>query len=160
VDVRIALPVDLDACVQLFEAVAAEGRWLATEAPVDRREVKARWRELLDGSEGTLLLAEEEGSVIGVAVMLGRRTPELGMLVAAEFRGRGVGDALVRGCVAWARRAGARKIVLHVFPHNAAALALYKRHGFASIGLVQAAFPRRSGAWWDAIRMELELETD
>jgi [ribosomal protein S18]-alanine N-acetyltransferase len=157
VDVRIALPADLDACIALFEAVAAEGRWLATEVPVDRREVKARWRELLGSSEGTLLLAEEAGAVIGVAVMVGRRAPELGMLVAAGHRRRGVGGALVRGCLAWARGAGARKIVLHVFPHNAAALALYRRHGFAEIGLVRAAFPRRSGAWWDAIRMELDL---
>jgi RimJ/RimL family protein N-acetyltransferase len=122
--------------------------------------VPAGGRAPPDGSDGTLLLAEEADVVIGVAVMVGRRAPELGMLVAAGYRGRGVGGALVRGCLAWARGAGARKIVLHVFPHNTAALALYKRHGFSSIGLVHAAFPRRSGAWWDAIRMELELGRD
>ncbi len=155
--VRTLAETDLDAALDLFEEVAAEGRWLANEPPVDRREVGARWRDLIRTGEGTILLAEDGGSPAGIAAMVGLLAPELGMLVRAARRGEGVGDALVRACVAWAEGRAAREVVLHVFPHNAAAIALYRKHGFEDRGLLRAAYPRRSGERWDAIRMALPL---
>jgi ribosomal-protein-alanine N-acetyltransferase len=79
------------------------------------------------------------------------------MLVRAERRRQGVGDALIDACVEWARGRGAREVVLHVFPHNPAAVALYRKHGFEERGLVREAYPRRNGERWDAIRMVLPL---
>jgi len=147
-------PPDEPLCLDLFEAVAGEGRWLATEAPVDRAEVAGRWRALRDdGGIVLLAFAEEGGPPVGLAVMVGRSSPELGMLVAASHRRRGVGDALVDACVAWARQVGAREVVLHVFLHNVAAAALYRKHGFEDRGVLLRAYPRRSGACWDACRM-------
>jgi [ribosomal protein S18]-alanine N-acetyltransferase len=150
---------DLDACVALFTRVAAEGRWLATEPPVDAAEVHARWRALLETAEGTLLVAEEDegGPPLGLAALVGRTSPELGMLVDAAHRRRGVGDALLDACVAWARRVAARELVLHVFPHNGAAVALYRKHGFEERGLLRRAYPRKDGTRWDAQRMVKEL---
>lgn len=155
VRVRTVGERDIEACLAVFEEVSAEGRWLATETPVDRREVAARWRALLETGEGTLLLAEEGegGGPVGMAAMVGRTSPELGMLVARAHRRKGVGDALLDACVAWARSAGAREIVLHVFPHNPAAIALYRKHGFEERGVLRRAYPRRSGEKWDAVRM-------
>ena len=74
-----------------------EGRWIATEAPIDRREVRLRWEELLRSGEGTLLLAEEgEGTPpLGLAALVGRARPELGMLVAPDSRRRWIGSALL-----------------------------------------------------------------
>jgi GNAT superfamily N-acetyltransferase len=157
--VRTLADADLEPALDLFQDVVAEGRWLANEPPVDRREVGARWRELVRTGEGTILLAEDGAGAppAGIAAMVGLAAPELGMLVRADRRGQGVGDALVRACVAWARGRGAREVVLHVFPHNAAAIALYRKHGFVDRGLVHAAYPRRSGERWDAIRMTLPL---
>jgi len=104
VRVRPITDADLDACVALFEAVAAEGRWLATEAPIDRREVRTRWVALVGTGEGALLVAEEDDGrgPLGLAAMVGRTSPELGMLVALGHRRRGIGDALLDACVAWA----------------------------------------------------------
>jgi ribosomal-protein-alanine N-acetyltransferase len=155
VRVRPITEVDLDGCIALFEAVAAEGRWLATEAPIDRREVRARWVALVGTGEGALLVAEEDDGrgPLGLAAMVGRSSPELGMLVAPGQRRRGVGDALLDACVAWARDAGAREVVLHVFPHNTGAVALYRKHGFEERGVLRRAYPRRNGERWDAIRM-------
>ncbi|HET8542404.1 MAG TPA: GNAT family N-acetyltransferase [Anaeromyxobacter sp.] len=155
--VRVLAEADLEAALDLFEEVAAEGRWLANEAPVGRREVAARWRDLIRTGEGTILVAEEGGPPVGLAAMVGLAVPELGMLVRAERRGQGVGDALVRACVSWAEGRGAREVVLHVFPHNAPAIALYRKHGFEDRGLLPAAYPRRNGERWDAIRMALPL---
>jgi ribosomal protein S18 acetylase RimI-like enzyme len=155
VRVRALVERDLEACLALFEEVSAEGRWLATETPIDRSEVGARWRALLQTGEGTLLVAEErEGAEpMGVAAMVGRTSPELGMLVARAHRRQGVGEALLDACVAWARSVGAREIVLHVFPHNTAAIALYRKHGFEKRGVLLRAYPRRTGEQWDALRM-------
>ena len=156
-EVRPLAAADLEAALDLFEAVAAEGRWLATEAPVDRREVRARWRALATSGEGTLLVAVDQAAPVGVAAMVGRVEPELGMAVRADRRGRGIGHALVLACVAWARARGAARVVLHVFPHNAAAIALYRKHGFELRGVAPGGFRRRSGERWEALRMVREL---
>ncbi len=155
--VRVLAEADLEAALDLFVEVAAEGRWLANEPPVDRREVAARWRDLVRTGEGTILVADDGGPPAGIAAMVGLVAPELGMLVRASRRGQGVGDALVRACVAWAEGRGAREVVLHVFPHNVAAIALYRKHGFVDRAFLKAAYPRRSGERWDAIRMALPL---
>lgn len=140
-------------CLDLFEAVVAEGRWLASEPPVDRREVAARWRALREAGPGVILVAEREGEAAGLAVLIGAGSLELGMLVAPGHRRRGVGDALLDACVAWGRDAGASELVLHVFPHNTAAAALYRKHGFEERGRLLRAYRRRSGERWDALRM-------
>jgi RimJ/RimL family protein N-acetyltransferase len=158
--VRTLAKADVDAALDLFEAVVAEGRWLASEAPLARHEVRARWEDLLAAGDGVILLADDGAEPIGLAAVVGRRTPELGMLVRADRRGRGVGDALLRACVEWARASGARTLVLHVFPHNAAAIALYRKHGFVERGLVVGQYRRRSGERWDALRMEKDLGTE
>ncbi len=152
---RPAVASDLPACLDLFASVAAEGRWIATEAPFDRREVRQGWEALLRSGEGALLLAETGRGrpPDGLAILVGRARPELGLLVAAGRRRRGVGDALLAACIAWARAAGAAELVLHVFPHNAAAIALYRKHGFEERTRLERAYPRRNGERWDAIRM-------
>lgn len=157
VQVRPLADADVEATLDLFTAVATEGRWLATEAPLDCREVRARWRDLVATGEGLLLVADESGVPVGLAALVGSVEPELGMLVRADRRRQGVGDALVLACLDWARRRGARRVVLHVFPHNPAAVALYRKHGFEERGVVRGAYPRRSGERWDALRMVREL---
>lgn len=156
-EIRTLTKDDLEPALDLFESVVGEGRWLANELPVNRREIRARWRDILRTGEGTILLAEEDGRPIGLAAVVGHRAPELGMLVRADSRRRGVGDALVRACIDWARRIGARTLVLHVFPHNEAAIALYRKHGFVERELLHGAYPRQSGERWDAIRMVKEM---
>lgn len=153
--VREVTPADLRACLDLFVSVCAEGRWLATEAPVDRAEVRASWQAVLHTGQGTLLLAEEApgGPPVGLALLVGRARPELGMLVAAGHRRRGVGALLLSAAIDWCRAAGAPELALHVFTHNEAAAALYRKHGFEQRAVLLRAYPRRSGERWDAIRM-------
>jgi ribosomal protein S18 acetylase RimI-like enzyme len=157
VQVRRLEDADVEAALDLFAAVAGEGLWLATEAPIDRREVRGRWRDLLESDEGTLLVADDGGAVVGLAAVVGHAEPELGMLVRADRRRQGVGAALVEASVAWARGRGARRVVLHVFLHNPAAIALYQKHGFVERGIVRRGYRRRSGERWDALRMVREI---
>ena len=62
--------------------------------------------------------------------------PELGMAVARAHRGRGVGTALLAGCLDQARRLGRRAVSLSVEDGNVTARALYERHGFVPVGRV------------------------
>jgi ribosomal protein S18 acetylase RimI-like enzyme len=79
------------------------------------------------------------------------------MLVARDWRGRGVGSALMAAAIEWARDEGLHKLTLAVFPHNAAGIALYRKFGFVDEGLRVRHFRRASGELWDALEMGLLL---
>ncbi|MGH9179068.1 MAG: GNAT family N-acetyltransferase [Acidimicrobiales bacterium] len=83
---------------------------------------------------------------------------DLGMLVAAGWRGRGVGTALVLTALDWARQAGAHKVALQVWPHNQAAIGLYRKLGFVEEGRLRRHYRRRNGELWDAVVMGLLLD--
>jgi RimJ/RimL family protein N-acetyltransferase len=157
--VRPARERDLDAIVELFVEVAAEGRWIGTEAPVDRDRRRRRLASSLEEERSVVLVAEAGGRIVGQLGMelAGYGVAELGMLVAEGWRGRGVGSVLLREGIAWARGAGAHKVALQVWPHNAAAIALYEKFGFQREGLLRRHYRRRNGELWDAVVMGLPL---
>ena len=160
VTVREATMADVDTLVEMLAAVAAEGRWIGTEAPVDTERRRRRMAADVEAGDVVLLVAEAEGKPVGqLGLELARYgVADLGMLVAAGWRGRGVGTALLAEAVSRARAAGAHKIALQVWPHNAAAIALYERFGFRREGYLRRHYRRRSGELWDAVVMGLPLD--
>ena len=82
---------------------------------------------------------------------------EIGMAVARDWRGRGVGTALIEAAVEWARERGLHKLSLSVFAHNEAAIGLYRKVGFVEEGRRVKQYRRTSGELWDAIEMGLLL---
>ena len=79
------------------------------------------------------------------------------MAVAREWRGRGVGSALMAAAIDWARERGLHKLSLGVWPHNTAAIALYRKFGFVEEGRKVKQYRRKSGELWDTIEMGLLL---
>jgi ribosomal-protein-alanine N-acetyltransferase len=79
-----------------------------------------------------------DGSLAGFAVASWLRQETAaeveGLVVDDDYRRQGIGSALIEACVAWAANAGAASIRLEVRASNAAARALYCRHGFATVG--------------------------
>jgi RimJ/RimL family protein N-acetyltransferase len=159
ITVRDATPADVDALVAMLVEVAGEGRWIGTEAPVDI-ERRRRMAADVEAADVVVLVAEAGGEPVGqLGLELARYgVAELGMLVAAGWRGRGVGTALMAEAVQRARAAGAHKVALQVWPHNAAAIALYERFGFQREGYLRRHYRRRSGELWDAVVMGLPLD--
>ncbi|HEX2063932.1 MAG TPA: GNAT family N-acetyltransferase [Acidimicrobiales bacterium] len=159
--VRPAQGSDVEALLDLLEAVAAEGRWIGAEAPVDREMAREWMRVGLSGDEtAQRFVAEAAGEVVGqVKIELARYgVADLSMWVAEAWRRRGVGTALVRTALDWAAPSGAHKVALQVWPHNHAALALYRKFGFVEEGLLRRHYPRRSGELWDVVVMGLVLD--
>lgn len=157
--VRPATPADVDAAVTLFADVAAEGRWIGREV-VDRAERHAELTASLASPDSAQLVADAGGELVGQLgiVRRGYGVAELGMLVAAGWRGAGVGSALLADAIDWARQAGAHKIALQVWPHNEAALALYRKFGFVEEGRLRRHYRRLNGELWDAVVMGLVLD--
>jgi RimJ/RimL family protein N-acetyltransferase len=149
---------DVPAVVNLLAAVAREGNAIATDWPFD---VDARARAMRD--------ALLERRTVGWVALDGRAVigdlsvfelqlpePELGMVVDAAYRGRGIGRALLDAAVAWARTNERPALRLRVFPENEPARALYRAAGFVEVELQRAAVVQRNGTARDAIVMRRE----
>ena len=151
---------DLDARADLLEAVAEERRWISSEPPIPRERYREQTLNAFDDPYSLLLAAVDRGDrLIGELSAFGRenRPAEIGMAVAADWRGRGVGSALMQACVDWARESGIHKLSLQVWPHNDVALRLYEKFGFEREGVLRSHYRRQSGELWDAIVMGLLL---
>ena len=81
-----------------------------------------------------------------------RHVATLAIAVATEERGRGVGGRLMRAAIDWAQAAGIEKLVLSVYPHNEAAISLYRAFGFVEEGRL-ARHSRKSYGYEDEILM-------
>jgi len=160
VTVRPATLADVDAVVAMLAEVAGEGRWIATELPVDVGRRRRRMVEDIEREDAVVLVAEVAGERVGELGLrlAGYGVADLGMAVAAAWRGRGVGSALLAEAIDRARKAGAHKVALQVWPHNSAAIVLYERFGFQREGYLTRHYRRRSGELWDAVIMGLRLD--
>jgi RimJ/RimL family protein N-acetyltransferase len=164
--VRPADPSDAEALTRLAEAVSAEpegwlisanGEWRSVGD--ERRYLKALRRY----PNAAVFVAERgDGAIIGRLSLARDAHPasahvaDLGLMVAKDARGRGVGRSLLQAAVGWARGAGIRKLELHVFPWNEPALQLYEQFGFEREGLRKAHY-QRAGDDVDAILMALRV---
>ena len=160
--IRRADPSDAEQLTRLAEAVSAEPEgWLISvagewrSAGDERRYLKALRRY----QHAAVFVAEtEEGRIVG-RLSVGRdphpasaHVADVGLMVALDARRQGVGRALLQAAVDWASATGVRKLELHVFPWNTAAIALYDSFGFEREGYRKGHY-RRGGEDVDAILM-------
>lgn len=165
--VRTARAEDVPALLDLLEAVAGEGRWIGRELPLDRATFTDRITSSIEAEDQLLLIAPAHTDGRDVALgSLNLRADnwghlDLGMYLAADARGQGLGSAMLIDAIAWGRRRPtARKITLQHFPHNIAAHRLYRRFGFTVEGYLHRHWPRVNGELWDAVLMGLLLDRD
>jgi putative acetyltransferase len=161
VTVRRAGESDYDEWFALFAAVAAEGRWLGSELPLDQAAYRRRYLDALVDPDrpGIPFVAEAGGRHVGQLFLTNRAgIGDIGMAVDAAWRGQGVGSALLAAAVEWARAHDLHKLALQVWPHNVAAQRLYEKFGFVAEGRLRRQYRRRNGELWDAVVMGLVLD--
>jgi len=162
--IREAEPADAPALVALGRAVGSEPEgWLIGDGWRAVGDERRYLRSLRRYPHAAVFVAETPEGIVG-RLSLGRdphpasaHVADLGLMVASSHRRRGIGSALLRQAVAWARRSGVHKLELHVFPHNAPAIELYERFGFEREGYRRRHY-RRGDGYVDAILMAYEVE--
>ncbi len=163
--IRRATPGDASALVKLGRAVSSEPEaWLITES--DWRDVgdeRRYLRAVRRSPHAAVYVVENEHGIVGRLSLARDSHPasahvaDLGLMVAARHRRRGIGRALLEQAVEWARESGVEKLELHVFPHNEPAIRLYEQFGFEHEGLRRGHF-RRGGRLVDAVLMAYRVD--
>ena len=158
--IRPADPRDAAQLVALAEAVGSEPEgWLISDS---------RWRSVGDERrylravrkhpDAAVFVAELDDRIVGRLSVArdphpaSRHVADLGLMVAHSHRRQGIGTALLEAAVDWGRHAGVRKLELHVFPWNTAAIALYEKFGFVREGYRKQHY-RRGDDYVDAVLM-------
>jgi L-amino acid N-acyltransferase YncA len=82
---------------------------------------------------------------------------ETSVYVSADFRGVGVGHALLGALVICSERHGVWTLQAGVFPENVASLALHRQHGFREVGRRER-LGKMNDRWRDVVLLERRSE--
>lgn len=140
--IRRALARDAEGLARLDQELVSEGLWTVR----DRGERVSSVEELkriasYDAPDRLLIVALAGDRVVGEATLKAHKVARcshvalFSITVAIEFRGRGVGRALMGAACAWAdAHPNIEKLELFVFANNERAIALYRVFGFTPEG--------------------------
>lgn len=133
--VRFATAADIPAMIGLLGHLFAQEAEFTPDDSVQRRGLEMIQA---DPGAGVLLVAEQDGEIIGMVGLLYTVSTALGarvailedMVVAPEARNSGAGRALLDAAIARAEANGCRRITLLTDGDNKAAQRFYQRAGF------------------------------
>ena len=83
---------------------------------------------------------------------------EVSVYVGAEFRGRGLGRALLEALVRESEAEGIWTLQAGIFPENVASVALHKSCGFREVGRRERV-GKLKGSWRDTVLLERRSQT-
>ena len=163
--VRKATGEDVPVLVAMFQELDRMQRdWrVFTPRPGFYDEVAVKYREALDSPDRLLIVAEEQGEVVGMAYgevripsrFSDERSLEVsGVMVRAGYRGRGVGRALAMETARFSEEIGVDWMELKIFWPNETAMVFWRTLGFTP-RVVQVT--ARAG---DVVRMAAEAEAE
>jgi len=156
ITIRTADPSDAEAILKCYTAPLAARNTLQ----IPYRSLESVREQLTKSGEGDhLLVAEIEGEVVGVIGLQTSSRPrvnhkaEVGMMVRDDWKGKGVGAALMQAVIELADKwLNLTRIELTVFTDNESAIALYRKFGFEIEGTLRK-YAFRDGEFVDAFAM-------
>ncbi|MBI3858785.1 MAG: GNAT family N-acetyltransferase [Thaumarchaeota archaeon] len=136
----------------------------------DRRMTRESEQEFLDETirdcrtrNGVSVAAFAGGKMVGNCDVTRRRfkdvrhTGTLGIVILSEYRGVGLGEAMIRRALSEAKSLGVWLVELDVFSTNRRARALYRKMGFRKSGAVPMKI-KRNGVFTDSVNMYARLD--
>lgn len=125
-------------------------------------EERMAWFHEHSGGPHPLIVAEKDGKVLGYASLSVYRsndayakTVELSIYVHHEYRGQRIGDALMEGILAIARKEDSVHAVISVITsENEASIRLHQKFGFTFCGRMREV-GQKFGRWMDIDNYEL-----
>lgn len=113
------------------------------EAYIDELGFKQLIRKDTENAHHLFLVCELDSKLVGFSRCEGsklKRTShkvEFGVCVLKDFWGYRIGTNLLNESIKWADTNGIKKITLNVLETNQKAIALYKKHGFETEGILK-----------------------
>jgi phosphinothricin acetyltransferase len=163
VEVRTARPSDLDTIAEIYNREVTGGT-STFDTEVWTRERALEWLKAHDPGAYPILVAEEEGEVVGWASVSPwsdrgayARTVEGSLFVREGHRRRGVGRALHAALVESARAAGHGVLIARIESGNTASRELLLSNGFTSVGVMHAV-GEKFGRLLDVELFEMRLD--
>lgn len=155
--VRAVEPADHDALAALHQRPRVV--WGTLQTPLQSADA---WKKRVGASDPEMnrwLCAVVDGQVVGSCVLhlsprpRSRHVASIGMAVADEHQGRGIGRALLDAAIALGEKwLGILRFELTVWPDNAPGVRLYRSRGFVVEGVLRA-YALRDGVIVDALQM-------
>ncbi|WP_124727472.1 GNAT family N-acetyltransferase [Staphylospora marina] len=159
--IRAARPEDLPALTGIYNHAVIHTTATFDLEPQSLEERK-RWMES-HGPLHPLLVAEEDGNVLGYCGILPYRTKpaysrtvEISVYVHPEARRRGVAGRLMEAMIQLARSLKHHVIIAGITGGNEASFRLHRKYGFREVGVLkEVGF--KFGAWQDVHFFQLML---
>ena len=139
---RLYAKKDIPAMTAIWNRVVEDGIAFPQTEPMTLAEAEAFFAE-----QTACGVAETDDGVVGMYILHPNNIGRCGHIsnasyaVAPEARGTGVGESLVRHCLAQAKAEGFRLIQFNaVVATNTAARHLYEKLGFVQVGIIPGGF--------------------
>lgn len=138
--IRPAEAGDAAGLIRLSNDIRAEEVYYVAEEPRLSVAEYAEYLQALDAGRNLVLTAVDGERVVGTVTAIAgflrktRHVAEIGIGIAADHRGAGLGTALIECTVDWCYRQGFVRLELSVFATNERAISLYRGFGFVEEG--------------------------
>jgi len=160
ITIRRIVPADWEAVRSIYlEGLATGDATFETEAPS-----WGKWDESHLSVPRLVAVSSTEGGVVGWAALarVSSRAvyggvAEVSVYVADNFRGKGIGTALLKQLIAQSEQKGLWTLQASVFPENIASLTLHKICGFREVG-TRHRIGTVKGIWRDTVLLERRSE--
>ena len=136
VTVRLAKLEDQNRCSELLEVLAK-----ATSDPHEIFDSKT-FKNLISNDRGSLVVAEENGSVLGMASISfnlalrhnGEYCKLEELVVDQDARGKNVGGLLIKETIKLAKKRGCKEYGLYILESTKHNQGFYEKYGFVKVG--------------------------
>jgi RimJ/RimL family protein N-acetyltransferase len=144
--IRKANVKDAARVLAAFREIARDSQWILTEPSEIAKTVKEEAefiRQFRKSKNSLFVVAEMDGEIVGLSSIDGgkhkrnKHVGTIGIAVRKDWRGIGIGNAMMQYLIKWAKKAGVKKLRSSVFAKNQGAIDLFIKFGFKKEGLLK-----------------------